>query len=216
LAAFQGTKTLENVRDDIRKILHAKDRQTYPYGHAGTSLSQLTLDIFSSDVKISKSQGTCTICNFSKPAVDDNLGCVFVMDNTSSKSTSHTLNNFTKPSAEKCPECQSEMTSTVHYVHFPGMLLFDHSAYNIKPSKYLKCTSIGNNNTIRYRLRGLLYFGNFHFTSRIISPEGDVWYHDGMDMGSETKSEGHRKLMKDRDWQTCLGRKLVMSIYVKV
>ena len=133
MAAFQGTKTLENVRDDIRKILHAKDRQTYPYGHAGTSLSQLTLDIFSSDVKISKSQDTCTICNFSKPAVDDNLGCVFVMDNTSLKSTSHTLNNSAKPSAEKCPECQSEIRSTVHYVYFPGMLLFDHSAYNIKP-----------------------------------------------------------------------------------
>jgi hypothetical protein len=32
LAASQGTKTLEKVRDDIRKILHAKDRLMYPYG----------------------------------------------------------------------------------------------------------------------------------------------------------------------------------------
>jgi hypothetical protein len=79
LAASQGTKTLENVRDDIRKILHAKDRVTYPYGQAGTSLSQLTLDIFSSNVKIAKSQESCSNCNFFRPAVDDKLGCVFVI-----------------------------------------------------------------------------------------------------------------------------------------
>jgi hypothetical protein len=36
-----------------------------------------------------------------------------------------------------------------------------------------------------------------------------------MDMGSDSTSQGHRKFMKDADWQTCHGRKLVMSIYVK-
>jgi hypothetical protein len=39
--------------------------------------------------------------------------------------------------------------------------------------------------------------------------------HDGMDMGSDSTSQGHRKFMKDPDWQTCYSRKLVMSIYVK-
>jgi hypothetical protein len=213
LAASQGTKTLENVRDDIRKILHTSDRQTYPYGHAGTSVSQLTLDIFSTDVKIAKSQETCLNCNYSKPAVDDKLGCVFVMDHTSSRSTSHTFNTFGQPSGYECPHCQSALRSRVHYVHFPGILLFDHSAYTIKPSKYVKIAGTGNAST-RYHLRGLLYFGNFHFTSRIISAEGDVWYHDGMD-SRESRSQGHRKFMKDPDWQTCHGRKLVMSIYVK-
>ena len=214
LAASQGIKSLEIVRDDIRKILHTKDSQTYPYGHIGTSLSQLTLDIFSTDVKISKSQETCSNCNFFRPAVDDNLGCVFIMDHNASKSTSHTINTFAYPSAEKCPECLSEMTARVHYTHFPSMLVFDHSTYTIKPSQYLKFTGAGKK-TIKYHLRGLLYFGNFHFTSRIISPEGDVWYHDGMDMGSECRSQGHRKFMNNQDWQTCQGRKLVTSIYVK-
>ena len=65
------------------------------------------------------------------------------------------------------------------------------------------------------KLCGLLYFGNIHFTSRIISLEGDVWYHDGMEMSSECPSQGYRKCMKDPDWQTCYGRKVVMSIYVK-
>ena len=214
LAASQGMKSLEIVRDDIRKILHIKDSQTYPYGHVGTSLSQLTLDIFSTDVKISKSQETCPNCNFFRPAVDDNLGCVFVMDHNASKSTSHTIDTFAYPSAEKCPECLSNMISRVYYTYFPSMLVFDHSTYTIKPSKYLKFTG-PSNKMIKYHLRGLLYFGNFHFTSRVISPEGDVWYHDGMNMGSECRSQGHRKFMNNQDWQTCHGRKLVTSIYVK-
>ena len=135
------------------------------------------------------------------------------MDYTSSRSTSHTFNTFEKRSVNECPQCQSALKSRFHYMHFPGILLFDHSAYTIKLSKYVKFTSAGDVRT-RYHLRGLLFFGNFHFTSRIISAEGDVWYHDGVD-GSESSSQGHRKFMKDPDWQTCHGRKLVMSIYVK-
>jgi hypothetical protein len=43
----------------------------------------------------------------------------------------------------------------------------------IKPSKFLKFTHVGDTR-IKYHLRGPLYFGNFHFTSCIISTEGDV------------------------------------------
>ena len=48
-----------------------------------------------------------------------------------------------------------------------------------------------------------------------VSPEGDVWYHDGMTMDSEAESQGHTKFMSGEDYQKCYERKLVMSIYVK-
>ena len=214
LAASQNTKTLEKLRDEVRKTLNSKDPQTFPYGHEGTSLSQLTLEIFSSRVKIAKSQVSCSNCDFFYPPVDDGLGSVFVMDHTASRSTYHTLHNFSHPTAEQCPECQAQMLSKLHYVQHPGILVFDHSVYMIKPSKSIKFAGVGNR-LIKYKLHGLLYFGNFHFTSRLISAEGDVWYHDGMNMEEECRSQGHRELMKDEDWQTCEGRKLVMSIYVK-
>jgi len=36
-----------------------------------------------------------------------------------------------------------------------------------------------------------------------------------MEMSSECPCQGYRKCMKDPDWQTCYGRKVVMSIYVR-
>jgi hypothetical protein len=32
-----------------------------------------------------------------------------------------------------------------------------------------------------YRLAGVIYFGNFHFTARVITKDGRVYSHDGMD-----------------------------------
>ncbi|KAJ7751152.1 hypothetical protein B0H16DRAFT_1265982, partial [Mycena metata] len=29
-------------------------------------------------------------------------------------------------------------------------------------------------------LRGIIYYGSFHFTPRIIGTDGRVWFHDGM------------------------------------
>ncbi|KAJ7285324.1 hypothetical protein C8J57DRAFT_1038335, partial [Mycena rebaudengoi] len=31
-----------------------------------------------------------------------------------------------------------------------------------------------------YRLRGVVYHGGSHFTSRIVDSCGDVWFHDGI------------------------------------
>ena len=33
---------------------------------------------------------------------------------------------------------------------------------------------------IRYRLAGVVYFGDLHFVARIIRQDGQVWYHDGI------------------------------------
>jgi hypothetical protein len=208
-----GQKTLENVRDEIRKLLHTNNKQSFPYGRAGTSLSDLASEIFSSHRKMSHQQEKCTNCDFARSAKEGDLGSVFALDTDSTVSTSYSLKQYGLEAEENCPMCFSKMIIDIFYTEFPSMLLFDHSAYHIKPSKIIK---FNTEKAVKYRLRGLLYFGSFHFTSRILSSEGDVWFHDGIQTGNDFKSQGHSKLMNDEDWQTCEGRKLVMSIYMKV
>jgi hypothetical protein len=41
-----------------------------------------------------------------------------------------------------------------------------------------------------YRLRGVMYHLNNHFTSRIISDSGRVWYHDGISTGRQMVPDG--------------------------
>jgi len=211
----QGNNTLENVRDDIRKLLHTKNKNLFCYGRVGTSLSDLALEIFRSSVNISHSQEQCTNCDFTANRREDELGSVFVLKATSTLSTSHALQTFGYNSANSCPMCLANMRVEVFYTYFPSILVFDHTVYFIKPSKDIKFRG-DDNKVVHYRLRGLLYFGSFHFTSRILSLDGDVWYHDGMQTGDKFVSHGHRKFMSDDDWQKCKGRKLVMSIYMKI
>ena len=35
-------------------------------------------------------------------------------------------------------------------------------------------------NNSQYRLCGLVYFSNWHFTARVITEDGNIWFHDGM------------------------------------
>ncbi|KAJ6549529.1 hypothetical protein DFH09DRAFT_926103 [Mycena vulgaris] len=52
-----------------------------------------------------------------------------------------------------------------------------------------------NGNTQILLLRGIIYVGNFHFTSRLVDSDGRVWFHDGIRTGracvDENYLEGH-------------------------
>ncbi|KAJ6521402.1 hypothetical protein B0H10DRAFT_1865246 [Mycena sp. CBHHK59/15] len=41
-----------------------------------------------------------------------------------------------------------------------------------------------------YSLRGVIYSGESHFTCRVIKPDGESWYHDGIETGRKSESEG--------------------------
>lgn len=47
-----------------------------------------------------------------------------------------------------------------------------------------------NGKMFKLKLRGVIYGGQFHFTSRIISPDGSIWYHDGMTTQSSCSRQG--------------------------
>lgn len=55
-----------------------------------------------------------------------------------------------------------------------------------------------------YILKGITYFGQNHFTSRIISDENVVWYHDGMTTGPTMEHQG--PLHSIPDLTICKGR----------
>jgi len=48
-----------------------------------------------------------------------------------------------------------------------------------------------------YSLKGIIYHGQYHFTSRLIDNAGGIWYHDGMTSGRECVYEGKWKDIQD-------------------
>ncbi|KIM35719.1 hypothetical protein M413DRAFT_56254, partial [Hebeloma cylindrosporum] len=41
-----------------------------------------------------------------------------------------------------------------------------------------------------YSLLGIVYYGNDHFTARIILNDGSIWFHDGITTGQTTVYDG--------------------------
>jgi hypothetical protein len=68
---------------------------------------------------------------------------------------------------------------------------------------------------IHMKLCGIVYFGNFHFTSDIIDSEEDVWFHDGMVTWktSAAGSANNGKLYEytTENMKTCIGKMLLLS-----
>ena len=65
---------------------------------------------------------------------------------------------------------------------------------------------------ITLHLRGIIYHGGYHFTSRVIDSEGNVWYYDGQ-KGQTCDEEGNLGSKSDQDLRECKGRNLVLAVY---
>ncbi len=44
--------------------------------------------------------------------------------------------------------------------------------------------------TYTFKLKGLIYFGGFHFTSQFIDKNNGVWYHDGVETDQTCQFQG--------------------------
>ena len=64
-------------------------------------------------------------------------------------------------------------------------------------------------------LRGVVYYGSYHYTSRIIDVEGNVWFHDGMTTGSGLLSQGPAAKMKLKAFNKCDRKSLALLVYAQ-
>ncbi len=72
-----------------------------------------------------------------------------------------------------------------------------------------------NTGTYIYKLKGMIYFGGYHFTSQFVDNSGGVWYHDGA-AASHDKCEyqGLLQNMNNKDIIHVHNRQLLTAIYV--
>jgi hypothetical protein len=84
----------------------------------------------------------------------------------------------------------------------------------IKLSRNIKF--VENGKTTVLALRGMIYHGGYHFTSRIVSSDGNVWFHDGMTTAHTTALDGSIDDLGSQELLICTGKKLVLAIYAQV
>jgi hypothetical protein len=183
---MNGQASFETARDTIRHELHSQSPARFPYGIRGTSVAALTSAILAPHDAVAISSPECTNCEYSEPSVDDRLKFVLYKKEDMPKSTCKWLGSLRHETHEKCPHCFAAMVQPINFKSTPSVLVFEINSRNIKVSKTLKFEHGGE--TVVLDVRGLIYHGDFHFTSCIIGNDGMVWYHDGMTTGSSCEN----------------------------
>jgi len=209
-----GQASFETVRDTIRDELHSQSPDQFPYGTRGTSVSALVSTILTPQSSVAFSSLECINCEYSELSVNDRLEFVLYEKGDTPKSTCNWLGSLQHETHERCPQFFSAMIQPISFKTSPSMLVFEINTRNIKVSKTLKFEQEGR--TVVLDVRGLIYYGGFHFTSRIIGTDGVAWYHDGMTTGSNCENDGDFDKFPFNDLLNCRGKKLILVVYARV
>lgn len=94
----------------------------------------------------------------------------------------------------------------------PVPLFIAYSVFDISVQVTLSIKLYQNN----FKLIGIIYFGNFHFTSRIIDYSGNIWFNDSLETGQQCKWKDNINCVDPALLSKNKGRKIAMVIYIKV
>ncbi|KZT01265.1 uncharacterized protein LAESUDRAFT_603237, partial [Laetiporus sulphureus 93-53] len=67
-----------------------------------------------------------------------------------------------------------------------------------------------------FRLCGIIYFGGFHFTARIVDINNQTWYNDGIVTGNISTLEDTLKMAHPTLFNKAHGRFSSVTIYTKL
>jgi len=203
--------SLENIRDAIRKDLHNLDSNKFPMGKNSASVADLGFTLLKSTNENAISQVYCTKCDYSGMEYSDQLGYIINIEKSKVSSTQKWLDNLEIPCRQKCDECSNKLTHQIDYKEAPDLLLLEYPHTNIKSSHKIKI-KIQNEYKV-LSLRGIIYHGNNHFCSRIISPDGTIWYNDGIATGNNSVEDGHLSTISYKELKICNQKTLVLAVY---
>ena len=123
--------SLEDIRDILRKRLHAKHPTEFPMGTAGTSAAGLATGIFYTRKILAFASVKCTQCDYEDNPVDGSLGLVLYEMSNKSESTGLWLKNLEHHTSEKCQDCSKPLQKSISYNSPPSLLIFGINSNNI-------------------------------------------------------------------------------------
>ena len=116
------------------------------------------------------------------------------------------MDNFSHQLASRCVTCNIHLTRCTTFVRTPPLLAFDISnvsTLSLDPVLWILC----DNTRICYNLRGIIYYDNHHFTERVVTSTGMIWFHDGI-------FTGRSLVYESQDLNSITTENAVMAFYL--
>ena len=208
---YQENISLEIIRDVVRDKLYQSYPILFPKGQNGASVSELAFKVLASNTLDGISNLYCPTCDQYEPEINYNIGCIFDIAPYKVPSTQYFISELNIPQNERCGECLTKLKNCLTYNESPKLLILEYPYTATKTNHKIKI-KVNDTTTLLY-LKGIVYYGENHFTSRIISKDGKIWFNDGIATGGKSIEEGHLSTMTDKHFRKCKGKDLVLAVY---
>jgi hypothetical protein len=204
-----STFTLDSARDNLRHKLMLTAPALFGWVEL-TSMDHLLRYLFDTPFATLDS---CLICT-QHHLVDSSAQlagtcCVLSAGTVSHSSISSWVSNLMESTQHTCALCYEPVQMRFSFCRPWPLMAFEFAWQS--PEICVHIVVCVNGEQIQYSLAGIVYFGHEHFTCRIISRAGWVWFHDGITTGHSMINEGHVNTVGSLS--ICRGKQAAVAIY---
>ena len=200
--------SLEKGRDKVRKEL----AKAFPHLRFGsyTSLEYIFDAMFTTGGVIYK---TCHRCpDGHGDFYSERYKLYFTKACAPFASTSEWMRINSYSATNSCRTCGQAVDIETTFVTAPPLLVLEFSNSSIKIDHHLEIKL--SDKVHKYDLTGIVYYGDEHFVSNIVTADKQVWYYDGLAAGSQLVYSG--SLSSCPRLTTCRGGSASAAFYVQV
>jgi hypothetical protein len=203
---FEQGLAIEDVRDGIRSDLHDKDPVSFPSGHQGTDLTALIELVVNANKE--PTILTCSICTEQTSLLHFKFSnYMHLMPMRQPHDCNTTVNHLLTQQTGNifyCDHCTSTNTATSAYhslqpdlVNVFFLAIPADAALQIDQIMSLKIEE----QQVYYKLKGIIYYSDFHFTCRHIDDNDRHWMIDGQSDTTEDMTSSFTPLLTQQDKQ---------------
>ena len=187
----QGTAsayTLEEVREFLRRRLHRANPTVFAWGRY-TGIQNIMDYLLATSQPVTSSSLRCPNNHPLDRAGSLTSSCQITILRQCPDIQAF-INDQSIECASRCCVCRSHLIRQHVFEDTPAVIVFDMSLHQTSLLENVVITTVNGISTT-YKLRGVMYYSDNHFTSRFISETGSVWYHDGIFTGRQMVPEGN-------------------------
>jgi hypothetical protein len=204
--------SIESIRDSVRQLLREQNDALFPMGAIGMNVADLADFMMKTSQPVAVSAIECVDCDYIVPSAgrssyyyDLQRSDLDIQDTDTIAKIFGRLLSI--QSSRSCDNCGGEMRKNTRFTSAPSIMVF-----------HLPCTDIAINMQMKIaektmKLRGAVYYAHNHYTSRIITSDNIIWFHDGISTGRSMIKQGSTDKIGPMFFNTCDGSQIVLLVY---
>ncbi|KAJ7130032.1 hypothetical protein C8R43DRAFT_896500 [Mycena crocata] len=216
--------TFEKCRDLIRRTLHAKDAGSFPYGRNMSSVDRIAMAVLPS-AHYAVGRQFCDECghmdrrSYGMLEAYMSAGLSPRREYPDSVTLQSWLDQYLARGREACSACHvnglnTRLTMRATIRDIPPIIWFDINHPRLCFNRDIRLESTAGLRVLR--IRGIIYGGQSHFTAKVIDPDGQIWFHDGIGTRGVCIPQGNIQEVDPMSLHKCGEKNAVAVIYARL